>query len=204
MIVLLCYLISVTSYTKWLNNKSLRMYYSIHLIPCIIDCLDNVHVGGETVYLIQGSHTQSFNWTRWGMRMYFSDNTVSSNETCEVAVKALVGGKFKFPNGSQLISAVYAVSFARKLAKPVRLEIQHCAVLKEESQFKYLSFVKATTKQKIPPFEFSPLERGSFDLESQFGSIILDHFCFFAIIMGKDIIFVIPLPLPDRQRQNEG
>ena len=76
-----------------------------------IDCLDNVHVGGETVYLIQGSNAQSLNWTAWGLKIHFSKDTLSPNETCEVAVKALVGGDFKFPPDCELISAVYAVSF---------------------------------------------------------------------------------------------
>ncbi len=127
--------------------------------------------------------------------MYFSDNTVVSDETCEVVVKALVGGKFLFPNGSQLISTVYAISFARKLAKPVRLEMQHCALQKEERQLKYLSFVKAPMKQRIPPFEFSPVEGGSFYLDSQYGSIILDHFCLIGIsdiCMIDDIIYIFP------------
>ncbi len=130
--------------------------------------------------------------------MYFSDNTVASDETCEVAVKALVGGKFKFPKDSDLISAVYAISFARKLAKPVRLEIQHCALLKaEDSQFKCLSFVMAPMRERIPPFEFSPLEGGSFDLNSQYGSITLDHFCLIAIIFQRIFRYIIPLPAPD-------
>ncbi len=137
--------------------------------------------------------------------MYFSDNTVASDETCELDVKALVGGKFMFPNGSQLISAVYAVSFARKLTKPVRLEIQHCALLKEESQLKYLSFVKAPMKQRIPPFEFSPLEGGSFYLDSQFGSIILEHFCFIAIIMvTNNAVYTLYISISNRQTENEG
>ena len=81
---------------------------------------------------------------------------------------------------------------------PVRLEIQHCALLKEASQLKYLSFVKAP---KIQPFEFSPLEGGSFDLNSQFGSIILDQFCLICIIrrfFRRNRIFPL-VPAPDRQ-----
>ncbi len=128
--------------------------------------------------------------------MYFSKNSLLFNETCEIAVKALVGGKFKFPSDCELISAVYAISFASgKLPKPVRLEIQHCALLKEESQFKYLSFVKAPMRERIPPFEFSPLEGGSFDLNSQYGFITLDQFCLIGIIRRIfRRIRIFPLP----------
>ena len=156
------------------------------IIIIIIDCLDDVHVGADNLYLIQGSDAQSFNWTKWGLKMHFSENTLSSNETCEVAVKALVGGKFQLPNGCELMSAVYAVSFARKIKKPVKLEIQHCAVLKDENQTKQLSFVKATMKKSIPPFEFNILNGGEFNTDSQYGSIILDHFCLVGIVKTSD------------------
>ena len=151
--------------------------------------------------MIQGSHTQSLNWSQWGLRMHFAKDTVSATETCEVAVKALVGGKFKFPSGSQLISAVYAVSFASKVKKPVKVEIQHCALLKNEGQFQYLSFVKAPLRQKVPPFEFTPLKGGEFSLKSQYGSITLDHFCLIAILMFKYVIVFIPLKITNDQQQ---
>ena len=156
------------------------------------------------MHLIQGSHTQSLNWSQWGLRMHFAEDTVSATETCEVAVKALVGGKFKFPCGSQLISAVYAVSFAFKVKKPVKVEIQHCALLKNEGQFQYLSFVKAPLRQKVPPFEFTPLKGGEFSLKSQYGSITLDHFCLIAILMFKDVIVFIPLRMMNNQQQRRG
>ena len=137
--------------------------------------------------------------------MYFSADTVLSNQTCEVAIKALVGGKFKFPPGSELVSAVYAVSLASQLTKPVKVDIQHCAVLKGEKQFQYLSFVKAPMRQKVPPFEFSPLEGGEFSSESQYGSIVLDHFCLIAIILLKNTIYVLSWPIsPNRQSTSEG
>ena len=154
--------------------------------------------------MIQGSHTQSLNWSQWGLRMHFAEDTVSATETCEVAVKALVGGKFKFPSGSQLISVVYAVSFASKVKKPVKVEIQHCALLKNEGQFQYLSFVKAPLRQKVPPFEFTPLNGGEFSLESQYGSITLDHLCLIAILMFKDVIVFIPLKKTNDQQQRRG
>ena len=175
-----------------------------YICICIgTDCLDNVHVGGETVYLIQGNNAQSFTWSEWGLRIHFPEDSVmgvdpSTNTCSEVAVKALVGGKFLFPNGSELVSAVYAVSFANKLSKPVKLEIQHCAVLKNEHQCRRLSFVKAPMRQRVPPFEFSPLEGGVFSTDSQYGSIVLDHFCLIGIIlMVKNVpVGVVWKPLP--------
>ena len=42
---------------------------------------------------------------------------MSPSDTCEVVVKALVGGKFQFQEGTEFVSAVYAVAFAKKLLK---------------------------------------------------------------------------------------
>ena len=137
--------------------------------------------------------------------MHFSKDTLSPNDTCEVAVKALVGGDFKFPPDCELISAVYAVSFTNKVKKAVEIDMQHCAVLKEEGQFQYLSFVMAPMRQRVPPFQFSHVEGGQFHLESQYGSIVLDHFCLIAIVMVKNTaIYVLTQPPSESQQTKEG
>ena len=66
------------------------------------------------------------NWERYGLRIGVSEGSLSSEETAEAAVVALVGGDFKFPDNTVVVSAVYAVSLSRPLFKPLRLEIQHC------------------------------------------------------------------------------
>ena len=48
------------------------------------------------------------------------------SETCEVAITALAGGEFEFPKGSELVSAIYAITISRPLLKPLTINIQHC------------------------------------------------------------------------------
>ena len=43
----------------------------------------------------------------------------------DIVVGALVGGCFKFPEGTELVSAVYAVSFSKDILQPVQIGIQH-------------------------------------------------------------------------------
>ena len=67
--------------------------------------LDNLHgvcIVGETLFLIQGDSPQLLNWEEYGLRITWI-------ETNEIAVTALVGGQFQFPNGTELISAVYDI-----------------------------------------------------------------------------------------------
>ena len=94
-------------------------------------------MAGETLFLIQGDKPQSLNWEEYGFRLHFP--------------QALVGGKFQFPEGTELVSAVYAVAFAKKLLEPVEMEIQHCVSLENEQQINYLSFVKAPLNQAVLP-----------------------------------------------------
>ena len=64
-----------------------------------------------------------------------------------------MGGKFRFPEGTELVSAVYAVTFTNTLSDTVEIEIQHCVNLVNEEQGKHLSFV-STAKHDQLKFEF--------------------------------------------------
>ena len=91
------------------------------------------------------------------------------------------------------------------MKKAVKVDMQHCAVLKEEGQFQYLSFVMAPMRQRVPPFQFSHVEdAGQFGLDSQYGSIVLDHFCLIAIVMVKNTIYVLTRPPSESQQTKEG
>ena len=119
-------------------------------------------MAGETLFLIQGDKPQSLNWEEYGYRLHFSQGTISASDTCEVVVKALVGGRFQFPEGTELVSAVYAVAFAKKVFEPVEMEIQHCINLTNEKQGKYLSFVSTAKTHRHHPNKFEFVEGGVF------------------------------------------
>ena len=154
-------------------------------------------MAGETLFLIQGDKPQSLNWEEYGFRLHFPQGTISPSDTCEVVVKALVGGKFKFPEGTELVSAVYAISFANKFLQPVKLD---CVSLENEQQIKYLSFVKASFKQAIPPYKFERIDGGQFSTESFYGSITRPQFCLIGIVL---YLFTLPVTLSDSSHSSE-
>ena len=149
-------------------------------------------MAGETLFLIQGDKPQSLNWEEYGFRLRFPQGTISPSDTCEVVVKALVGGKFQFPEGTELVSSVYAVAFAKKLLEPVEMEIQHCVALENEQQINDLSFVKAPLNQAVLPYRFERIDGGRFSTESFYGSITRPQFCLIGIVL---YLFTIPVPL---------
>ena len=155
-------------------------------------------MAGETLFLIQGDKSQSLNWEEYGFRLHFPQGAISPSDTCEVVVKALVGGKFQFPEGTELVSAVYAVAFAKKLLEPVEMEIQHCVNLTNEEQGKYLSFVSTAKTHRHHPNKFEFVEGGVFYPGKRYASIPRIHYCKNAIVEDTT-----PPPPPPSSQENE-
>ena len=114
--------------------------------------------------------------------MHFPQGTTPPSE---VLIKALVGGKFQFPDGMEVVSALYLVSISEEFLQPLELEIQHCVCLKSSQQCKYLSFITAPIDESVPPYKFQFIEGGKFYTDSQYGMIARSKFCLMGI--GKKI-----------------
>ena len=136
-----------------------------------MECLSEVHIVSKKQFLIEGDRPQLINWERYGLRIGVSEGTLSSTETAEVAVVALVGGDFKFPKDTVLVSAVYAVSVSRRLLKPLRLEMQHCVSITRKDQTKYLKFAIAPVDAPSLSYQFTIVEGGEFSIGSRYGAI---------------------------------
>ena len=111
------------------------------------------------------------NWERYGLRIGVSEGSLSSEETAEAAVVALVGGDFKFPDNTVLVSAVYAISVSRRLLKPLRLEMQHCVSITRRDQTRYIKFAIAPIDTPSLSYQFRIVEGGEFSIGSRYGSI---------------------------------
>ena len=65
----------------------------------------------------------------YGLRIIVSESSLCPTDTCENAVRVLVGGQFQLSQCTELISAVYVISISKPQLQPVILEIQHCTEL---------------------------------------------------------------------------
>ena len=119
-----------------------------------LDYLSDVQVAEKKLFLVQGRKPQLMNWEQFGLRIGIEEDSLSSYETVEVATAALVGGQFKFPKNTVLVSAVYAVSISEPLLKPLRLEVQHCVDLRGRPRSESISQVchrsSEHTKSTLP------------------------------------------------------
>ena len=116
------------------------------------------------------------------MRINVPHGTIPPGEICEVSIAAIVGGKFEFPSGTSLVSAVYSISVSRSLLQPVQLSLQHCVSLETQEHTSYLSFVTADLYQSILPYQFKLEHRGAFYHGDQYGNIMLSDFSLKAIV----------------------
>ena len=148
-----------------------------------LDCLSDVQVAEKKLFLVQGDKPQLMNWEQFGLRIGIEEDSLLSSETVEVATAALVGGQFKFPKNTVLVSAVYAVSVSEPLLKPLRLEMQHCVDLRGRPGLsQYLKFAIAPVSTPSLPYQFSLVEGGEFTSNCWYGAINRKDFCLVCIL----------------------
>ena len=143
------------------------------------------------MFYVQGSGEQFFDWAECGFSLHVPEEALLGTETCAVAVKALVAGNFKFPDNTQLISGLYAISAAREFRKPVQTTIQHCLKLERKSQKERMHFIKAHQTHKGMPYIFKTEEGGDFELNSQFGTFWQCSFSTLGTVVD------LPVPVDD-------
>ena len=148
-----------------------------------MDCLSDVQVAEKKLFLVQGEKPQLINWEKYGLRIGVQEASLSSTDTVEAAVVALVGGEFQFPPNTLLVSAVYAVSLSKPLLKRLILEIQHCVDLTGRPALsRYLKFAIAPVSTPSLPYQFSIVEGGEFKPDSWYGSIQRKEFCLVCVL----------------------
>ena len=99
-----------------------------------------------------------------------------------MTVKAIDAGLFQFPEGTEPVSAVYAISLTKPLREPVKLEMQHCMKLGRAESSKYLSFVVASQDRSSVSYTFELVAGGIFKEDCYYGSIDRQQFSFFSIV----------------------
>ena len=137
--------------------------------------LRGVEVCGEMTVVVYSSHDQQITWPGYGLRLNIPKGCLPAGmEQCTINIKASLAGQYEFPENSHLISAVFWLRCEPvcKFAKPISVEIQHCAKLENLN----LSFVRAICSQKQLPYTFKQLPGGTFTSHSSYGVIELNNF----------------------------
>ena len=136
---------------------------------------------GETSILVT-NQAQSFRWEGYGLKLHVPEGILpQESEYCRLFIKVSLSGKFKLPQNTSLVSAVYWIDSEPrcKFSKPgIRMEIQHCS----KSDHSTLSFVRAKCSQEVLPYEFNTMKEGEFSSPDSYGSIQLLHFSVIGVV----------------------
>ena len=138
----------------------------------------SITVAGHGLFLVKDDdRPSSFNWDKYGFRLYCPEGAVSKDT--EVVVTPLLSNQFEVPKGTVLVSAVYKIKVSKPLSKRVVIELQHCVDLRNTGQTSCLKFVRAPLKS---PYQFSIIDGGVFRIGNRYGSIERDDFCAMGIV----------------------
>ena len=163
--------------------------FLLHLLvcnyTCTIDVLYGARIVSEVVFNVQGGRRQFFDWSICGFRLLVPEGALSPTETCSVTVKALIGGRFILPQGTELVSALYAISASRKFQRKVKIEMQHCLLLETEVQTKHLNFVTAHQTEQGRPLSFDVEKGGKFRLNNYYAELWQSEFSIKGIGRGN-------------------
>ena len=154
-------------------------------MSCFIDLLHGAHIVDERVFNVQGDKEQYFNWKECGFRLYIPAGALLPTETCPVAVKAIIAGRFILPEHTELVSAFYAISASRKFRKKVKTELQHCLLLENEAQTKHLHFIKAHQTNPGTPYHFELQPGGEFMVNTRYAALWQSEFSIEAIVKSQ-------------------
>ena len=152
-----------------LLNVHVLMFYTA-------DFLSRVDVHGETVLEVVGDKPQKLEWSGYGFYIEVPEGALPPGVTASVRVKVILGGQFKFPENSRLISALYWISSSKEFLEEVAVNIEHCAVIKTKEQCSSFRFIIAKSSQTVVPYTFKERE-GYFNPHTQYGTIKLKRFC---------------------------
>ena len=150
------------------------------------------------MFNVQGDKQQYFNWIECGFRLYIPEGALLATETCPVAVKAIIAGRFILPKRTELVSAFYAISASRKFRKEVKTELQHCLLLENEAQTKHLHFIKAHQTNPGTPYHFELQPGGEFMVNTRYAALWQSEFSIEAIVKAQ------PHPNDESGSNNEG
>ena len=141
-------------------------------------------------------------WEEYGVKLHFPSYTSEVYIEGAISVLSVNDDHYKFPEGTEMISAVYDIVATKPFPVPVTVEIQHCIPLQNENEASRLgmSFVTATS-QEGPPYIFQELCGGEFSPASPYGKIQVTHFSSpFALIikwkLGRPIPFFAGIYYP--------
>ena len=127
----------------------MKLFFLLHCIDCILEQNqeeERVYVSKKKVFSVSDHDgPQLLDWEGNGLRIQVPRGAFC--RSCDISVEVILTGNFVFPENTELVSAVYAISASNRLIKPVQIEIQHCVTVDKQQLGQSLMFAKLSSMQ---------------------------------------------------------
>lgn len=153
-----------------------------------LDQVKGHYLAGKKLFAVSGDHTQILDWKDMGLKLTLPSGSLPPGDSCEVAMAVFVAGKYQFPDGANVVSAIYSIGITKPLLKPVGVWMQHCVALQPHHNTGYLGFAIASiTNHPEPPYPFKLVPGGKFFAENEDG-------CYSYGETGLNLICIVKMP----------
>ena len=143
--------------------------------------MDGTKICGEISFLVDASSSEKYTWPEHGFQLVVPEGALPPGITASVAIRTIVAGPFEFPEGSELIGAIYWVHCSHEFQGNVTVHLQHCALIENEEECSNFKFAIGKCQQPQPPYRFRIVD-GSFTPHSQFAILSVSKFSLLAPI----------------------
>ena len=143
--------------------------------------LPGVHFSYLEVFSIKwSSKSQTIDLKDHGFLIHLPPR-VSAELEFKLTIGVSLSGSFDLPKNTTLVSAAYYIETSSELLKPIKIEIEHC-VSADSEQVSKLTFARAETGNRSPPYQLTRLKGGVFSSGLSWGLIEVSTFSSYGIL----------------------
>ena len=174
--------------------------YSIVFLICIVSpSITGIEPIASKAYTVTGSQSLECTLEGYGVRLYIPEGALPPDTPpTELQITACSSNQYKLPEGYQIVSGIYFISFPREFLKPVTVKIQHCLDLTRATECSSVKFAVARTSQAHPPYEFEIQKDEVFTSHNSYGTIRITSFSLITTLWNW-----ISRYLPDRESSSQ-
>ena len=139
-----------TQLKEGIVNNLILIYVVVIKVSLLVyvytDLLKEMMIVGKSCSKFSATKDQQLLVKECGLKILTPAQVITAvDASYEISANGLWGGKFEFPENSQLISGVchISISSSSQFNRPVTVQLEHCANITDKKQAKYLSFVVA-------------------------------------------------------------
>ena len=200
------------------KSETFRIRISRHIHTCTFMCvalhftgdLVGVEICGEITFDINLSSLNEYTWKEHGFQLMVPEGALPPGVTATVAVRAITGGSFELPEGSELIGAFYWITSTHTFQKEVTVRLQHCAIIESDKECEHFKFLIGKCPQPQLPYKFRVVD-GSFTPHTHFASVSVSEFSIITVIYNWTFGWLTgphpldaPAPSPEPKREYMG